>query len=103
RRLALRLLSLGRLDRRLGLGRDRRLLRARRRDRALLGLLDQRRDVLALLAEDRDRRAELHRLALLDQQLQQDAVVLDVEVHVGLVGLDLGDQIAGSALVALLF
>jgi hypothetical protein len=69
---------------------------------AVLGLLDQARDVLAGLAEDGDRRAELDGVALLDQELQQHALVLEGEVHVGLVGLDLGDEVSGRHLVALL-
>src|SRR5262249_11551957 len=95
RRRGLRLLlRRGRCRRRLGLLLRRRRRRCRRTSTstitaALLRLLDQPAHVLALLPEDRDRRAQLHRVALLDQQLQQDAVVLDVEVHVGLVGLDL--------------
>ena len=76
--------------------------RRRRTAAALLRLLDQRADVLAGLADDRDRRAELDRVAFLDEQLQQDAVVLDVEVHVRLVGLDLGDQVTRRNLVAFL-
>ena len=67
---------------------------------AILG--DECADVLACLAEDHDRRTELDRVAFLDEQLQQDAVVLDVEVHVRLVGLDLGDQVTRRHLVAFL-
>jgi hypothetical protein len=61
----------------------------------------ERRDVLALFAQDRDRSPELDRRALVDEQLEQHALVFEVEVHVRLVGLDFGDQISGRHGVAL--
>ena len=51
-------------------------------------------DLLALGADDRDRRAQRGRLAVADQDLQQRAVLVGLEVHGRLVGLDLGDHVA---------
>src|SRR5262249_36637087 len=76
--------------------------RAGARGPCALRLLHQRRHILARLADDRHRRAELDRVAFLDEQLQQHAVVLDVEVHIRLVGLDFGDQVSRRHLVAFL-
>jgi hypothetical protein len=58
--------------------------------------------VFPRLAEDRHRRAQLHRVPLLDEKLEQRPLVLEREVHVGLVGLDLGDDVAGGHLVPFL-
>ena len=65
------------------------------------GLRDQVGDVLPFVAQDGHRRSELDRIAFGDQELEQDALVLEVEVHVGLVGLDFGHQVAGLDRIAL--
>jgi hypothetical protein len=68
-----------------------------------LGFLDELADILARVAQDGHGRAQLDRIAFLDQELEQHALVLEVEVHVGLVGLDLGDQVSGLDRVAFSF
>ena len=52
------------------------------------------RDVLARLAQDGDGGAHRHRGAVGDQQLQDGPLVERLEVHGGLVGLDLGHHLA---------
>ena len=93
-----------------GLRRDRlrrSLLRCRRRG----GLLRRRRGglrrlgrrLLTLLDEHRDRRIDPHALgALADEELPDRPLVDGLELHRRLVGLDLGDHLAGGDAVALL-
>ena len=59
-------------------------------------------DRLAGLADERDRRAELGRLALLHEDLEQDAGLVALELHRRLVGLDVGEHVALGDRVALL-
>ena len=80
--------------------RSRGLSLGRGRCTAALPGCEGRRGVLALLAEDRDRSAELEGLALLGHQLQDDAGVEGLELHRRLVGLDLGDHLTALDLVA---
>ena len=51
---------------------------------------------LALTPEHGDEAADGHGLAFADDTLQEHAVVVDLQIHRGLVGLDLRDHVAGG-------
>ena len=51
-------------------------------------------DVLALLADECDRRAQRDRLTVAHQNLQERSVGVGLELHGRLVGLDLGEHVA---------
>ena len=91
------LLGLRHLPSRLGRGRRRLRRRLRRGGRSRRGL-----DLLALLSDDRDRRAHLSGLTLRNEDLEQHAVVEGLDLEVGLVGLDLGDGLTGGDALPLL-
>ena len=51
-------------------------------------------------AQSGDRRADIDQLADVDEELLDDTVVPDLDVDVGLLGLDQGDQVASMHRVA---
>jgi hypothetical protein len=78
------------------------VLHRRRSGHGCFGLGQQRRDVLIRFPDDPDDRSDRHRGPRFDHDLPYDPTLQGLDIHIGLVGLDLRQDIAGLDAIAFL-